>query len=383
MTLSYYSFLMAITWFSVFILVGDFLRKKTGFLLYYSVGVLLVLIGLSILRLFLPIEFPFTMVLHSEDIFPVIQAVLTYPILTLQGFSITIITPFVAVWAVGSLRFLVQLIRRLKQDSMVLDTYYEVEDERARRYLEEIVASTKPGQQYRLIVSPEIAAPAVVGFWRPTILLPKTNLDDESLQYFVAHEWRHFLNRDQWIKLLVDLLHCALWWNPVLQPLRDNLFQVLEIRCDLGVTRHLDELKKQNYLLAIVNALECTNEANDPVRGVTQGFWMAGATTKDEAVKQRFEMINKYQHDIKRDTVVFVAAVLFAFILSYFVVVQPYYPPPADNVTLSANAGTERFYIIAHGDGSYSMMSEGVFVDSIAPEDLSKPPYNALTIIEE
>ena len=55
----------------------------------------------------------------------------------------------------------------------------------------------------------------LVGFFRPTILLPSEHLPDSDARYILAHELTHFRRRDLWKKFLVNMIQCIHWFNPI------------------------------------------------------------------------------------------------------------------------------------------------------------------------
>ena len=77
------------------------------------------------------------------------------------------------------------------------------------------------GPSVDLRESDSCATPLVVGLWRPTILLPRTimqQLDDSELEAVLVHELVHVRRRDAWFRLGQSLLetlyffHPAVWW---------------------------------------------------------------------------------------------------------------------------------------------------------------------------
>lgn len=66
-----------------------------------------------------------------------------------------------------------------------------------------------------LIVSPEVATPALLGWLRPRILLPSGLTDEAVLRHVLLHELAHFRNWDIPIGWLFTLARCVHWFNPV------------------------------------------------------------------------------------------------------------------------------------------------------------------------
>jgi beta-lactamase regulating signal transducer with metallopeptidase domain/protocatechuate 3,4-dioxygenase beta subunit len=72
-------------------------------------------------------------------------------------------------------------------------------------------------RRIRLRVSDEVGCPAICGFWRPTILIPRrliNLLDDEQFQLVFAHELSHWKRWDLQMNLLQTVLQITYFYNP-------------------------------------------------------------------------------------------------------------------------------------------------------------------------
>lgn len=65
--------------------------------------------------------------------------------------------------------------------------------------------------------SPEVAGPLVMGFWRPTILLPQSARawDEERLRVVLLHEHQHVERRDLWWMMLGQTVSALFWPQPL------------------------------------------------------------------------------------------------------------------------------------------------------------------------
>jgi beta-lactamase regulating signal transducer with metallopeptidase domain/protocatechuate 3,4-dioxygenase beta subunit len=69
----------------------------------------------------------------------------------------------------------------------------------------------------RLRISDEVGCPAICGFWRPTILVPRRlvgQLGEDQFQLVFAHELLHWKRWDLQLNLLQTLLQIAYFYNP-------------------------------------------------------------------------------------------------------------------------------------------------------------------------
>lgn len=72
----------------------------------------------------------------------------------------------------------------------------------------------------RLLMAHWVRSPALVGIWRPTLLIPEQKVADsifstEDWEHIFAHEIAHLHHRDPWTQLLVIAAWGLHWFNPV------------------------------------------------------------------------------------------------------------------------------------------------------------------------
>ncbi len=150
---------------------------------------------------------------------------------------------FVA-WAAGVLGFGALLIIRVL---------------RARRMLRGLHTSTTPNQVLalrraarklgvnnrrlpRLAILASAPGPAVVGLWRPTIVLPADEtLEEAELEHVLMHELAHVRRRDLWIQAAFGLLNLLYWFHPGVWLARRRAHAARELCCDATVAAALGE----------------------------------------------------------------------------------------------------------------------------------------------
>lgn len=103
------------------------------------------------------------------------------------------------------------------------------------------------GGEIRLLASPLAQSPMLVGFFRPTILLPLEHLPDSDARFILAHELTHFRRKDLWKKLLFLMVRCAHWFNPIVYLLNWDFSRWLETSCDEQVVSSLDRDQRKEY----------------------------------------------------------------------------------------------------------------------------------------
>ncbi len=87
-----------------------------------------------------------------------------------------------------------------------------------------------------VVVSPE-TGPAVVGAWKPEIVLPEwaMSLDERSLEMVLRHESEHVRAGDHWLVHLTRLAVVVMPWNPAVWWIASRLRLAVECDCDARV----------------------------------------------------------------------------------------------------------------------------------------------------
>lgn len=384
MSITVYSIFISVTWFSVFVLIHTFLRRRTSFLLNWSLTPLFLIAGMSFLRLVLPLELPYTTVIRSKVLMPSLQKGLRALHIQLNGESLSVVTLIIVFWITGSVCFFFRLIWKIRRDYNVLRGYSKVMDSRVSNAMERVVKGTKPHAPYRLVLSPEVPTAMVTGFFTPTILLPSsvTALSDQDLQHILMHEWCHYLNHDLWIKLLVRLLCCIFWWNPIVYLLKLDMDQDLELKCDIAVTRNMDDAARLEYLSSLLRAakqaLRISQNKGEVPHGMVAYFAAISEGTK---VKQRFHLVLGYrQKQASFFNIVFAVSLSLVFFISYAFVIQPYSLPPMDELTDVLTITPQNAYIQEYRDGTYALFVDGEYFIALTKQDMQYPPNNVLPI---
>ncbi len=159
--------------------------------------------------------------------------------------------------------------------------------------------------------SSTINSPLVIGIFRPTLLLPKTDITREQLNNILAHEITHLKRNDILYKWFVSIVKCVHWFNPAIYFISRQINSDCEISCDLSVVKNMDINNKKKYAETILSLLSHNNSKAVPLT--------TGMTGDKTLLKKRFIMIkekqitNKFAHIISIIlSVLFLSATVFS-----------------------------------------------------------------------
>ena len=123
-----------------------------------------------------------------------------------------------------------------------------VEDDTLRRTARQAAQARGVRRPVRLLRHPDLEGPALVGYFRPAILLPaRFPASEEEATLILAHELTHYRRGDLWWKLLFTVLRTVYWWDPVLYWMRRDLDLWAETSCDEAIVREMDPARRKRY----------------------------------------------------------------------------------------------------------------------------------------
>ena len=94
-----------------------------------------------------------------------------------------------------------------------------------------------------LLAADWVDSPALVGWWRPTLLIPRPLLNTftaHDWEHVFAHEIAHLRWRDHWSQLFLLAAWCVHWFNPVVWLGLRHLRADRELAADEWALRHLE-----------------------------------------------------------------------------------------------------------------------------------------------
>lgn len=109
------------------------------------------------------------------------------------------------------------------------------------------VYASIPGRKPALYFSDSARTPMLLGVFKPKIVLPFREYDEELLFNILRHELTHYRRFDtlyKWVASAVLSLH---WFNPVAWVIRRELNRSCELSCDEMLLRSMNKEEKQSY----------------------------------------------------------------------------------------------------------------------------------------
>ena len=355
MHFSIFSFFMSQMWVTIFVISIYLFTRNKNFIRNYGVTPLLSIVIVVVQKMFFPFEISKPILIKSKFIYPKIRKLLYYSLATV---GTTVITPLVilcAIWISIAIFFLIRFFIQYFSFYKNIKSLKPIKDKKIEKIMSKIKGVKYSNIKTKIYYCIDSQSPFMIGFFSPCIFLTKSDYDDGALYHMLLHEWTHFLNKDTWIKLLVQILTSIFWWNPFIYLLKKDLSQILEIKCDLKVTTNFSLSEKSTYLKNIISVIK-------DYRSSTSKFCLAtyfGEMSGKEKIKQRFSLVLDNTPRYRRArNLIFIIFFLLTTIASNVFLIQPANEPPKiDNKVTSENT-----YIEKKSDGTYDIYTNDKLV---------------------
>lgn len=370
------SVVTAILLFTLFALIACLLIRYAKWSTLHAVSLCL---GLALLRLALPVE------LFSSKCVPLLRGINSLQELLFRPMfkGRSLLHLLIPLWMFGSSLLLGHLIARLLYQRRVICKSAIPESHPLAEIYRSVAAEMGCAKTGQICVCRSFSAPMMAGFLRAHLLLPENvnELSEGELRCAIRHELAHFLGHDLWYKLLLELLCCLLWWNPVVYLLRRAACQLLELRCDARACAALSEKERVNYSSALLHALRLQTKAK-PL--VAVGYL---GNPNRSYIKRRFQQILQPIKTRPKRLLSFALMLLMCamFLGSYaFVLDSPGAMPEemSGYSTQAENPDAERNFILHYDNGNYVYFEDMRSKDIISKGDLTREPYCDLPIYE-
>ncbi len=353
-------------------------NRRTFFVNKCGASALLLISAASSIRLILPIEVPsaFVVACPWEFLGSFSRFFSAHP---------GVVRVMAVVWAIGAVVVLVSEVLRFRATCQECESYLVLEDERVQKI------ARRFNEKLRVLVSPDVEGPFVLGGFHPTVYLPADKMSDLEVELALAHEMQHIRNHDPWIKLAFVFAQAALWWFLPIHLFRRDLDDFLELRCDTRVMDRLGPVDKITYMFTLTgagrNALE---------------FQEAMAAHKSMAVKdqcsleRRLKFLESYARKPRRLNPVAAVLIVAVFLASYLVIFQPGLSPSMEDLQNDVRNfyeeqyddpkngdGKSSVFILKDADGRYQLIINYEFSRYLTEEEVASEQYQNIYIFEE
>ncbi len=348
MDITIFTVFTSFLWVNLFMGLAIFLGKRKWFYRNFSLYILLILILLCILKVFVVVEFPFIIVINSTRFMIMLLRMCRYPVFTiaLGNMEFSLVTGYILIIfsATGSVICGVKNFKRCSGICRFFEFMPETKDDTVLEMLETVKKELNVDKKIKVVIHNKIQSPALIGYFKPIIILPDIEFTKDELKSILLHEVIHCKYKHVMIKFIVEVIKILLWWNPLVHIFAGEVNKISEFHVDKKLSVLLNEEEKESYLRGIIKVIEKCQQ-----KGELSSIAIGLVEDNDKGdIIQRFEMIleNMYskKHTAKNLTLIF--PVLFMFFASYMFVIMPYGEPTYEDFNDDAPVITPDCYII-------------------------------------
>ncbi|MCI9552206.1 MAG: M56 family metallopeptidase [Acutalibacter sp.] len=358
MSLSFFSLVMSALFSTFFVLAIHLLRTKDFFVKAFGPHTILLLYGFTLFRMLLAWEPSFSTPLETYLVYTHLYRSVRDVTVAVGGFRFAFLDCVCVVWLSVSFILAVRFfwmnftsVRKIVRSSTDGDSA-------AYQMLEIIKKEARRHPSVRVRICPGLEGPMGIGLIRKRIFLPDEPYTKQELYYILKHEYTHFCNHDLLIKYLVRLFASLFWWNPAVYLLKKDVSELIEIRCDMTVTKDFERKEQLAYLLTIVRILK----GGQPPQEMPPHMLATRLLLNKERkiLMERFDMvISKRRLVSKWCRGAFWALFFTLFFLSYCFILQPAYEPPREDIYTDSTVHEitdDEWELIIRDDGSYVLV---------------------------
>lgn len=269
-------------------------------------------------------------------------------------------------WAIWLIVALVMLVRKITVYQSFVKYVRagstQIADIELLELLGKIVEKEKIRVSVELFVNPLISSPLLIGFFRPCIVLPSTQIVSSDFSKIILHELTHYKRKDMFYKWVAQITICLHWFNPFVYVMSRTISRDCELSCDEAVMRTLDATERRSYGDALLNAVG--------IDGYKDGSVSVALGESKELLKERLDAIMQYRK--KSKYLIFLSMLLTVLLLCGFAYSGAYQVNALANDTRQAES-TEMEYAIIKGEKWYYIVNETQLrAIGNSPESLSK-----------
>lgn len=170
--------------------------------------------------------------------------------------TIPIWTVLGAIWILGALSVVFYYVLRHRRFLKTVYRWSEpVTDFMILTIFDNLKLGFKLKSHVELRLCQGISSPMLIGFFRPVILLPTTEISIDELPLILKHELIHYKRHDIWYKTMILGATVIHWFNPVVYIMARLTAAQCEISCDALVLRGADFQQRRQYCETIIGVI--------------------------------------------------------------------------------------------------------------------------------
>ena len=189
------------------------------------------------------------------------------------------------IWVVGTILFLIyHLGAYFSYRKKIYRWGVFVKSNEALEVFQNLCIELKLKRQINLMKCSQVQAPMLIGFIKPSIVLPSQDFTSEQYYFILKHELIHYKHHDLFYKLMLLCATALHWFNPFIHYMAYLANNDIELYCDEKIVAKKDLHYRESYSKILLQII--TGETKNNNLLLSTGFG-----SKNRRLKNRFFQI--------------------------------------------------------------------------------------------
>jgi len=311
----------------------------------------------AMLRLFLPFEFSFTHSFYIPNLWYGLHAFLNHHYAQISHIRIDYMHLLPILWFAGASVKLLFSFYSWKKTMRTIKSLPKSGNRTALQALNECNAAFQKPVPVRLLTSPDISGPLIVGVRTPVIIIPDLELTQSEWSFIFRHELSHYYRGHMLFRIFFELLTDLYFWNPLLYLLKKQFYRLLEFSADEEAVSPLSLLHRISYSECLLKVMKSRSKVPPAVHTYGISFGSSGFADRIKRI-----INTEPSPNASRINRAILAGTAILFLFSYMVILEPEYETPPSEAEDSFTMDASDSYYRPNGDGTYDVIHDGQFL---------------------
>ena len=329
-----------------------------------------IFVGLTVIRLILPFEFPFTMNINFSSSLSKMVTLFRKPQIQVLHTTISFWNLFEIAWIIGIIFNIIRYINQYRRAYNYILKYGHdrTNDVKYKTILDTICKQYSKKNHFRVMELPSTNIPIIYGLKNPCIILPDNlSISGEQLYYVLCHEAMHHFHHDFLIKCVIRFFAIVYWWNPAFNILYKQANTLLEMHTD-GIITHKEVDITEKYAECLLYMKKNSiNHSSQPMSDFLKKESCYLVQSQDKDFKRRLIMLLQDFAMPKKVLISIILIVLMVsvYLASYFFILESYYYRPQSIEESLFVPSEDTTYFIQDDSFNYEVYINGTYFDTV------------------
>lgn len=227
----------------------------------------------------------------------------------------------IGIWVIGIMMMLLVTIKSIYTLHKIKQSALPVQNKMVISIYHSCLLKANTSKSLPIYSTAFLKSPVLTGFFKPRIYIPIhliSDFNENDLCYMLLHEINHYLYKDSFINLFMNLIAIVYWFNPVIWYALNEMKIEREVACDISTLKMLDEKEYINYGYTLVHFAQKTAHLSFP--------FTSSISSNLKQMKRRILKIKDYKRDSITKKLKSIIIYFIIFIMSLgFIPLMPTY----------------------------------------------------------